>query len=393
MTDVERYEHRPAFLDNMHAAWELANRLQRAKEFVPSDFGNRPEAIMAAILTGIELDVQPLWALRNIAVIKGRVSLSAEGMRALVLRAGHSIWQVEASDSSVVMAGRRRGAEGDPLRVEWTWRQAQNAKLTDGDGWKKYPRAMLTARATTELCRILFPDVIAGIMSTDEVADLDGATSTRTPSTGSASVSRRKRVAVTDADPTNALENTRDRNRADVRGDVGPERPAPGPIGKALIDAGLIETQPPAGDASDPDVYDVLLDDDGSPDAIEGQLTLDDAAPVDNDEVRDRRRFFAHMRDAFPDATRQERDTYRHALVALVTRERPAGPTVHYGDTDLAERLDLSARVADLRARRLLAATEPDGVVTFTGNNRRAIVCPPVDGAGAWSVIVEDREP
>lgn len=404
---LDLYDHRPPWLDNMNAAWELANRLQRASEFVPATFANRPEAIMAAILTGIELDVQPLWALRNVAVIKGRVSLSAEAMRALVLRAGHAIWQVEATDARVVMAGRRRGLDVDPLHVEWTWRMATSAGLVNGENWKRYPRAMLTARATTELCRVLFPDVIAGIVSTDEVEDYDGVEAP--PQSGSASVSRRRnRRSVrkeADADPQPALGDAPDRV------DSPPVDPAPAAdVYDALLDddgdrcptCGVPFTAPASDECPVPEQHVAPdspdaggLELDGEADELAGQLTIDGdvAEVIDPDEVRVRKRFFAHLRDALPDMSRADRDRYRRALVAIVTRDRESGPTPHFADTDDVERQDLAKRLADLRAQRVLYATEADGTVVFTSHNRRALVMAPDDlDAGKWSVVIEDRD-
>lgn len=175
MTDLEHYrEPTPApgalTFATVPQALELADRIA-GTEFVPSGLRNRPEAVVAAMLTGVELGLPPMTALSKIHVVDGRPSIAAELMRALVLNAGHELWIEESSNTKVTLGGRRKGSE-HATRITWTIDDARKAGLERKNNWAKYPRAMLTARATSELCRMLFADVLAGISySVEEVRD------------------------------------------------------------------------------------------------------------------------------------------------------------------------------------------------------------------------------
>lgn len=161
----------PAWVAVMGPAAELAKQLNDT-EFVPARLRKRPAAVLACILAGDEAGIGPMQSLRQIFVTDdGKVGQSAELMRALVLRAGHEIWVQEYTNTRVTMSGRRRGQE-NPSSVTWTLDDAKRANLAGKQNWTKYPRAMLTARATSELCRLVFADVIAGISySTEELQD------------------------------------------------------------------------------------------------------------------------------------------------------------------------------------------------------------------------------
>jgi len=158
--DLVRYDAQSS-LDLAPQAWGLAERIAQT-DFVPPALRGKPEAVLACILAGHEAGVSPMQALAKIHVIEGRPAMSAELMRAIVLRAGHEIWLEESSSTKAVACGKRAGRIRTS-RVEWTMDDAKRAQLDQRQNWRKFPRAMLAARATAELCRSLFPDVLAGI--------------------------------------------------------------------------------------------------------------------------------------------------------------------------------------------------------------------------------------
>lgn len=154
------------------ASWRLARRIA-ATPFVPTALRGRPESVLAAILFGAELGIGPMQSLSSIHVIEGRPAASPELMRALIARAGHRIDVVEAGEESVTLTGQRADT-GATATVTWSMDDARRAGLANKGTWKSYPRAMLLARATSELARMLFPDVVSGLSYTpDEVSSIE----------------------------------------------------------------------------------------------------------------------------------------------------------------------------------------------------------------------------
>jgi hypothetical protein len=100
-------------------------------------------------------------------------AVRAELMRALVNRAGHRLSVVEARQDRVTLHGQRRDT-GAQATVTWTIDDAKRAKLLGNPAWQMYPRSMLLARATSELCRQIFSDVIGGLYTGEEVAAIEG---------------------------------------------------------------------------------------------------------------------------------------------------------------------------------------------------------------------------
>lgn len=220
-------------------AWTLASRIA-ATEFVPAAFRGKPEAVLAAMLTGREVGMGPMSALQRIHVIQGKPCIDAQGQRALVLAAGHDIWQQEATPTSCTYAGRRAGSENTQT-VTWTIKDAQAAGLASKEMWKKYPRQMLAARASAELCRLIAPDAIQGLGLT--VEELQDTEPTIAQPTSRPKVQRRPVTPIEQADlPAGELPSFDDDDTATA----GPDTPpAPAPVDD-IVDADIVEPDQPA---------------------------------------------------------------------------------------------------------------------------------------------------
>jgi hypothetical protein len=168
-------------------------------EFVPKSLRGKPAAVAAAILSGRELGLPPMTAMQLTYVVDGRPGVSAEGMRSLVFAAGHDIEFTESTGAICTVRGRRRFREGW-TEVTWTIDMARSAGLDRNPAWRAFPRAMLQARATTELCRMVFPDVIHGFRSLEELEDMaagNGVPAPAEPAKRTATVQRASRKRAT----------------------------------------------------------------------------------------------------------------------------------------------------------------------------------------------------
>ncbi len=137
-------------------------------EFVPKGLRGRPEAMLAAVLTGRELGIGPMASLRGIDMIDGSPSLSGELQVALIRSAGHRIRPIEVTHDAVTVRGERveDGHVVEKLDYTFTMDMAKQANLMNKGNWKSYPEIMLTWRAVTYIARVLFADIVGGVKMT-----------------------------------------------------------------------------------------------------------------------------------------------------------------------------------------------------------------------------------
>lgn len=171
-------------------AHSIAQSLARTS-FVPKEMQNRPELVTAAILTGQELGLEPMASLRSIDIIQGVPAMRANTMRGLVQAAGHEVWVDEdSSETRAIVYGRRKGSD-IVQRSVWTMDRARNLGLAGRDNYRKQPGAMLVARGTAEVCRLVAADVLLGMPYAVEELDEGEQSPPKTP----AKPGTRKRTA------------------------------------------------------------------------------------------------------------------------------------------------------------------------------------------------------
>ncbi len=190
MSQIEQYQERAGLPTRDHqgeavarlsewatsaqAAMAVAQELSRSS-FVPESFRNKPGEATAAILAGLEVGLQPMAALRSFDVIQGQAAARAITLRAIVQSHGHEIELVESTATRCRMRGRRRGSDAWQ-DVTWTMDRARQLGLGNKPNWKNQPQAMLVARCTSEIARLIASDAILGIAySSEEIADGAGA--------------------------------------------------------------------------------------------------------------------------------------------------------------------------------------------------------------------------
>jgi hypothetical protein len=130
--------------------------------------------IAATLLTGKEVGLEPMAALRSIVVINGTPAINAFAARALVVARGHELWLVESTATRCVYQGRRHGSDRTQQSV-WTIDRAKDLGLAGKPNWRQQPIAMLIARATAECARLVAPEVLLGLpYIVEELEDVAG---------------------------------------------------------------------------------------------------------------------------------------------------------------------------------------------------------------------------
>jgi len=118
------------------------------------------------IQAGASMGVSPMDAVQGIVLIQGKPTLSANLLGSLVKK--HPRYDYRVLDHSDKVCRIEFIQDGEPSGVsEFTLEDARKAGL-NGQTWKKYPDALLFARALTQGVRWYAPDVTTAAAYTPE---------------------------------------------------------------------------------------------------------------------------------------------------------------------------------------------------------------------------------
>lgn len=153
-------------------AASLPEKMQYAKALaasgmLPGQYRQQPANLLYALEYAESLGLHPMAAITGIHVIEGKPSASAALISALVRRAGHKL-RVKGDDKQAVAQIIRADDPDFVYEVVWTLARAEQAGLARKDVWKKYPAAMLKARAITEVARDACEEALSGMHYTPE---------------------------------------------------------------------------------------------------------------------------------------------------------------------------------------------------------------------------------
>lgn len=160
-----------AFMSQWQKMKEQATVLVRSG-FLPDSIKTAEQCI-AIMMKGQEIGMKSMQALSQINVIKGKPTLSAEAMLAVVFKAypGTQLDYLQNDDQACMIEVTK--PHGKPNHFSFTIEDAKKAQLLGNPSWQKYTRAMLRSRCISEMCRAMFPDAIQGCSYTpEEVLDI-----------------------------------------------------------------------------------------------------------------------------------------------------------------------------------------------------------------------------
>lgn len=174
-TELATTQPRGLALQTMDDAMRFGKLLAES-EFPPKDFKGKPASCVLAIQHGAEIGLGPMQAIQSIAVINGRPSIWGDAALALVMASPVCEYVRETidgeADQAVATCIAKRKGYPDPVVSKFSMADAKRAGLAGKQGpWSQYPKRMLQLRARGFALRDAFPDVLKGLVTTEEAQD------------------------------------------------------------------------------------------------------------------------------------------------------------------------------------------------------------------------------
>ena len=163
-TALAKYE--PQTLGELKDYSELVANSQ----LVPQALRGKPADIMLALQLGDEVGLSPVQALQSVAIVNGKPAIYGDAALALVMGSGLCENIHESVEDGVATCRVTRKGMQEQSRT-FSIDDAKRAGLWGKNVWKAYPLRLLQLRARGFALRDLFPDVLKGVITTEEAND------------------------------------------------------------------------------------------------------------------------------------------------------------------------------------------------------------------------------
>lgn len=155
---------------------KMADRFVRSRLFGAETIDQAFSLMMVAHARGIH----PAKAAMDYHIIQGRPALKADAMLAYFQESGGIVqWKVYTDTCVTGLFSHPRAGQIEPIEIAWTIEMAskimtnekgQRIPLSQKSTWKDYPRAMLRSRCISEGVRTVYPGIISGFYTEEEVS-------------------------------------------------------------------------------------------------------------------------------------------------------------------------------------------------------------------------------
>ena len=179
-TGIAVWEDKNSYLSsgNFEHFYRMAKMISQT-QMVPKSYHNKPQDVLVAMEMGRSLNLSPLQAVQNIAVINGKPTMYGDAL--LAVCSGHPEFEDIIEGALLNEKGELLGAEctikrkgRTPVYKAFTVKQAEKANLWKKAGvWTSYPERMLQMRARGFALRDCFADALAGVSVAEEVQDYE----------------------------------------------------------------------------------------------------------------------------------------------------------------------------------------------------------------------------
>ena len=174
------------------------SKMYAASPLMPDVFKNNPAAVISILYTSIQLGIPVVTLANEIYIVHGKAGYSGKMMLTLMKRSGrfrNIVYKTQESDDIV---------KGTNVKNTSSWYEAVNvetgqivkgAKVSiqmavdegwygkPGSKWKTMPEIMLAYRAAAFFVRMHCPEMTMGLMTTDEIEEIERNTIDVTPKT------------------------------------------------------------------------------------------------------------------------------------------------------------------------------------------------------------------